>query len=152
VNARTYIARSRDADVLTTLQQQVSRLFGGLIGDEVSRSGRCSGWVSAMDVIETPESVLATAEIPGIDPSTIEVSVSGDYLELRGEKPDEQLPEKTSWHSFERTVGSFRRTLYLPMPVDTDGIEAVENHGLLTIKLPKRPEVLPKKISIQAKG
>ena len=148
----TYSARTRDADGLTTLQQQVSRMFGGLIGDEVSRSGRRSGWVPAMDVVETPEAVLVSAEIPGIDPSTIDVSVSGDYLELRGEKPDEQLPEKTSWYRFERTVGSFRRTLYLPMPVDADGIEAHERHGLLTIKLPKRPEVLPRKISIQAQG
>ena len=146
----TYSARSRDADGLTTLQQQVSRLFGGLIGDEVSRSGRRSGWVPAIDVVETPEAVLVTAEIPGIDPSTVEVSVSGDYLEIRGEKPDDALPEKTSWYRFERTVGSFRRTLYLPIPVDADGIEAVENHGLLAIKLPKRPEVMPKKIAIKA--
>ena len=146
----TYSARSRDADGLTTLQQQVSRLFGGLIGDEVSRSGRRSGWVPAIDVVETPEAVLVTAEIPGIDPSTVEVSVSGDYLEIRGEKPDDALPEKTSWYRFERTVGSFRRTLYLPIPVDADGIEAVESHGLLAIKLPKRPEVMPKKIAIKA--
>ena len=147
----TYSVRSRNADGLTNLQQQVSRLFGGLIGDEVSRSGRRSGWVPSMDVVETPEAVLVTAEIPGIDPNKIEVSVSGDYLELRGEKPDEPLPEKTNWYRFERTVGTFRRTLYLPMPVDADGIEAEENHGLLRIRLPKRPEVLPRKISIRAR-
>jgi HSP20 family protein len=145
------LTRPRYDEGLSNLQQHVSRLFGGLIGEEVSRSGRRSGWVPAMDVVETPEAVVVHAELPGIDPDSLDISVTGDYLELRGEKPDEQLPEKTSWYRFERTVGSFRRTLYLPVAVDANGIEAEERHGLLTIRLPKKPEVLPKKISIKAR-
>lgn len=148
----TYLTRFRTEDGPTTLQREVSRLFSGLIGDEVSQSGRRSGWVPAMDVVETPEAVIVTAEVPGIEPDTLDISVNGDYLELRGEKPDESLPEKTSWYRFERAVGSFRRTLYLPMPVDADRIEAQETHGLLTIRLPKKPEVLPRKISVKATG
>lgn len=108
-------------------------------------------WTPAMDVAETAEQVVVKAEIPGIDPKEINISVAGDVLSVKGEKKSEREEKKESYHLVERSYGAFSRTVTLPAAVDADKIEAKYEKGVLTITCPKKEEVKPKQIEIKVK-
>jgi len=137
---------------LASLRGEVSRLFEDFWGGDAwcpapFGQGR---WSPALDVAETDQEVVVKADLPGIDPKDISITVSGDVLSIQGEKTHEAEQEGKSYHRIERRYGSFSRQVHLPTAVDTDRIEAKASEGVLTITLPKRPEVQPRKINIQA--
>jgi len=106
-------------------------------------------WTPALDVAETPEQVTVKAEVPGIDPKEIDISLVGDLLTIKGEKKSEREEKKENYHLVERSYGSFSRSLRLPTPVDADKIEAKYEKGVLTITCPKKEPVKPKAIEIK---
>ena len=130
------------------LHDQMNRLFSGFWSGDVAGSG---SWSPALDIVELPEEVLVRVEVPGIDPENVEISVNGDVLEIRGEREREETSEDAKWYRYERRAGSFRRALQLPVAIDAERIEAEASNGLLTIRLPKQKEELPKRITIKAK-
>ena len=133
---------------LAGLHDQMNRLFSGFWSGDVAGSG---SWSPALDIVELPEEVLVRVEVPGIDPENVEISVNGDVLEIRGEREREETSEDAKWYRYERRAGSFRRALQLPVAIDAERIEAEARDGLLTIRLPKQKEELPKRITIKAK-
>jgi len=135
-------------DGLAGLQERVNRLFGDFVGDELP-TAEARAWVPALDLTETDDAVLVKLEVPGVDPSKLEISVVGDVLEVGGEKPVEETRTASGWARYERRTGAFRRRVALPVPVDAERIEAQAKHGLVTIRLPKRAEVMPKRITVQ---
>lgn len=144
------LMRLTDWDGLAGLQERVNRLFGDFLGEALPTAD-FQTWVPAMDLTETDDSVLVKLEVPGVDPAKLEISVVGDVLEISGEKPAEESRTSASgWARYERRTGTFRRRVALPVPVDADKIEARAKHGLVTIRLPKRAEVLPKRIAVKA--
>ncbi len=106
-------------------------------------------WAPPVDVSETAEQVVVKAEVPGIDPKDISVSLSGDLLTIKGEKKSEREEKKESYHLVERSYGSFSRAVRLPVSVNADKIEAKYDKGVLTITCPKKEEVKPKAIEIK---
>ena len=108
-------------------------------------------WSPAVDVAETPEKVTVKAEVPGIEPKNLEISLVGDLLTIKGEKKSEREETKESYHLVERSHGSFSRTLRLPAAVDAGKIEAQYEKGILTITCPKKEVVKPKAITIKTK-
>ncbi|MHC4859385.1 MAG: Hsp20/alpha crystallin family protein, partial [Planctomycetota bacterium] len=88
------------------------------------------------------------AEIPGIDPKELSVTVTGDVLTLEGEKQSEHEEEGKSYHLVERSYGKFRRSISLPGAVDPSRVEASGKDGILTIHLAKREETKPKTIDV----
>jgi len=106
------------------------------------------GWVPALDFAETPEAYVVRAELPGVDPQEVEISIEDGRLEISGEKSAEQTEEKQGWFRVERSHGSFHRTVELPGAVDTGKVKAESRNGVLTITLPKREEAKAKKISV----
>jgi HSP20 family protein len=103
------------------------------------------------DIAETPETVVVKAEVPGINPKEIEVSVNENTLTLRGEKKDEKEEKGKNFHRIERSYGVFSRTIVLPCPVDGTRTEAESKDGVLTITLPKQKTAIPKKIEVKTK-
>ena len=97
-----------------------------------------------MDVAETPEKVTVKAEVPGLDPKEIDISLVGDLLTIKGEKKSEREEKKENYHLVERSYGSFSRALRLPAAVDVDQIDAKYDQGVLTITCPKKEPVKPK--------
>ena len=102
-----------------------------------------------MDVAETPEKVTVKAELPGLDPKEIDISLVGDLLTIKGEKKSEREENKENYHLVERSYGSFSRALRLPAAVDIDQIDAKYDQGVLTITCPKKEPVKPKAIEIK---
>jgi HSP20 family protein len=135
---------------LAALEDRMNRLVEEVFGDGAPARGAESGWVPLVDMFETPETVVVKVEAPGVDPARINVAVSGDHLEVSGEKPAEAAPKESRWFRFERRTGEFRRRIPLPFPVDANGIEATSKDGLVTIRLPKKAEVLPKRIAVKS--
>jgi HSP20 family protein len=104
----------------------------------------------AIDVAETKDEYTLTAEIPGLEPSQVDVSVAGDMLVIKGEKTRETEKTEGGTQISERTFGSFRRSFQLPDDVDAGQIEANHRNGVLTIRLPKTGEATtPKKIEVK---
>jgi len=103
-----------------------------------------------VDVEETNNEILVTANVPGIDPNTINVDVGDDYLSLSGKIEKENKDEKHGKiYRYEREYGEFRREFSLPARVNKDGIVAKSKNGVLTITLPKSEEEKKKRIKIE---
>ena len=109
-----------------------------------------SEWAPPVDVSETADQVVVKAEVPGIDPKAINITLAGDVLTVKGEKKSEREETKENYHVVERSYGSFSRSLTLPAAVDVDKIDAKYEKGVLTITCPKKEEVKPKTIEIKA--
>jgi HSP20 family protein len=106
-------------------------------------------WSPALDVSETDDAVVVDVEIPNIDPKDLEISITGDVLTIRGEKKDETEHKGRNYHRVERRYGTFTRTLTLPAAVDADKVEARAKLGVLTVRLPKRPEAKARRVDIK---
>ncbi len=127
------------------LRNEMDRLFSGLRG---IRAGRI-GVFPLLNVSEDKDNIYVRAELPGIDPKDIEISVEGDTLTLRGERKPAEVGENVSYHRREREFGRFRRSLTLPTRINVDAVEATFKNGVLTIVLPKAEEVRPKQIAVK---
>jgi len=128
---------------LGALQRQMDRFFQDL-------TPRRPAWGPHLDISETADEIRVEAEIPGIDPSTVDISLEDKTLTIRGEKTVEKEEEGRAWRHVERRQGSFSRIITLSAPVESEQIEAVAKDGVLTLTLPKRQEARPQKIEIRA--
>jgi HSP20 family protein len=108
-----------------------------------------TGWSPKIDIAENDNDIIVKAEIPGVDPKEIDISISGDTLTIKGEKKEEKENKGKHYHRVERSYGSFTRTIGLPAHVMTDKVEAKNNHGVIEITLPKMEKAKTKKISVK---
>jgi HSP20 family protein len=104
----------------------------------------------ATNVWVSEDSALVTAEIPGIDPSALEISVINGSLTLRGSRKAEELKDEESYHRRERWSGQFTKTLELPFAVESGKVEARFSKGVLSISLPRAEAEKPRKISVKS--
>jgi HSP20 family protein len=107
------------------------------------------GFVPQFDVKETKDAYVFKADLPGVKNENIDVSLTGNRLSVSGYRESEVEEEQASYYTCERSYGSFSRAFTLPEGVDPEHIRAEMKDGILTLVLPKRPELQPKKISIQ---
>jgi HSP20 family protein len=134
---------------LVSLRERMNKLFEDVAssrGEE--RDLAASSWAPAVDIYETENEVILTAEIPGIEEKDIEIKVEDSTLTLRGERKFEKETKEENYHRIERAYGSFFRSFTLPTYVDQDGIEAQHENGVLKIHMPKRAELKPRKVKI----
>lgn len=118
--------------------------------DELGRTpGRTSSFAPAVDIFEDKESIMLTAEVPGVKPDNIHVSVDNNVLTIRGERKLENEERKENYHRVERMYGTFSRSFVLPNTVTTDKIDAQTKDGVLTLRIPKRAEAQPRRIEVK---
>ncbi len=127
------------------LHREMDRLFE----EFVPRRLRTAPGFPAMNVWADEESVIVTAELPGLDSKDIQLDVLDGTLTLRGERKPDELPEGARVHRQERGYGKFARTLELPFKVDVDKVKATFKNGVLQVTLPRAEEDRPKKIAIK---
>ncbi len=96
-----------------------------------------AAFVPAVDIKETKDAFIVTAEIPGMKAEDIDVSLTGDLLTIKGEKKEEVEKEEGDYHLVERRYGSFQRTFRLPKEVDRKKLKAKHKNGVLYVTLPK---------------
>lgn len=124
------------------------RMFDRFLDDFWGGSMAASGLALPLDVTETDDEIVVRAEVPGIEPDHLDVSLTGDLLTLSGTKTDEGRPEQGNRSYSERAFGEYRRTLKLPCPVEMDEVSAEHRNGVVTITLHKAETVRPRRIQI----
>ena len=107
-------------------------------------------WTPAVNVTETKEELLLTAEVPGLTEENINVEIENNVLSISGEKADVRTEgdEDRRYHVWERSYGAFRRAFTLPTSVKVDDVTASFENGVLTVRLPKVPEAKGRRIEI----
>lgn len=135
------------------LDQLTSRL-GQVFGGDMPTSANGGSWLPAVNVEESGEELVLTAEVPGMTRDEIEIELENNVLTIRGEKAQEseQGGEDKKYHVWERRYGSFQRSFTLPRTVRAEDISAEHRDGVLTVRMPKAPEAKSRKISIGASG
>lgn len=106
-------------------------------------------WMPPVDVIEERDTIRLVAELPGVKPEDVKISLENNVLTLQGEKKKEEEREDDKAYRFERTYGMFERSFTLPATIDANKIVAKFESGLLTILLPKVEAAKPRQITVK---
>ena len=139
---------------LQSLQSELNRLFeeywqpaaGGPVPSHPTDLATAV-WTPAIDLSETPTELVLVVDLPGVQPSTIDLSLTGNVLSLRGEKAAVEVPDGHN-RARERPVGSFHRQVTLTEAVNFDQVQAEAKDGVLTVRLPKQETAKPRTIPI----
>ncbi|MBP7341028.1 MAG: Hsp20/alpha crystallin family protein [Smithellaceae bacterium] len=126
---------------MLNLQREMNRLFSA-VGQKAPQD------YPAVNIWEKDGAAVMTAELPGMDPEKMDISVSGDILAISGTAESQAFSEGGTYLRQERGIGNFKRNLTLPFQVDAQAVEAKYEKGVLRITLPRAKEDLPKKIKI----
>ena len=121
---------------LLAIQQRLDRFAPG-----------SSGWIPPIDVHETAEEYVITAELPGLGISDVAIQVTDGRLTISGQRPERDVPCE-QYHRVERGHGSFTRTFELPLPVEGDRVTADLHDGVLTVICPKVTEGSARRIRV----
>ncbi len=134
---------------MAAMQSALDRLF-----DDSWRTTwpEFTGNTLAFDVYDSDTAYTAIVALPGLDADQINVKLQDGALTISAELPQPQAPENARPLLQERTFGKFSRTIALPQAVNADQVEAIYENGILTLTLPKVPEVQPKQITVKAQN
>ena len=127
----------------------VDRVLAGHPSHHAQDTAAAAGWVPSVDIKEEAERFVIHADVPGVDPKDIEISMEDGVLSLSGERKAEAHEETAGWKRQERRTGRFLRRFTLPEGTDAEGISAQGNHGVLEIVIPKQAKAQPKKITVK---
>ena len=133
---------------LSTLREEINRLFDSPFGDLTRRMELFSGWAPALDLYEDKDNLIVKAELPGMKREEIDISVHDGTLTISGERKYEEKNADLEPYRSERFFGRFHRTLALPKPVQSDKAKATYKDGILTVVLPKTEEAKLKQIEV----
>ena len=135
-------------DELESIQENMNRILAGQDANRIARRARAA--YPPLNVYSTPEGLMIDAELPGVDPQDVEISVVGDELSLRGKINVQEPAAGDTILRRERPAGEFQRTLQLPFRANAGGVKATFKNGLLRIAVPRSEEEKPRKIAIEA--
>jgi HSP20 family protein len=108
-----------------------------------------AGWQPAVDIFEEPDALRLVAEVPGVRPEDVKISVEGNLLTIRGIKEQVAEAKAEKVHRYERTYGAFERSFTLAASIDPSKIKATYTLGVLTIMLPKAETAKPHLIKVE---
>ena len=138
--------------LLDRFQQQLNQLGysdKSLTGNDNDYSNIVtSTWRPAVDIKEETDRFLITADLPGVNPKDIDITMDNGVLTIKGERQSEAREEKEGYKRVERVSGTFYRRFSLPDTADADRIEARGKDGVLEVTLPKHEKVQPRKIEV----
>ena len=144
----TTIARWEPSRGLSTLHDQVNRLFNETIFRGQGEESALTTWAPAVDIYETPNELVVKADLPDLQEKDIDVCVENNLLTIRGERKFEKSVSEENYLRVERSYGPFSRSFSLPNTVNTDSIHADYKKGVLTVNLPKREESKPRQVKV----
>jgi HSP20 family protein len=132
------------------MRKEMDRLWDSFLEGRPGRRAReGEEWVPSLDFSETKSDLVVKAELPGIDPKDIDISINEGVLTIKGEKRQEKEEKEEGYHLVERSYGSFTRSIRLPGEVQNDKINASYKNGVLKINLPKSEEAKKREIKIK---
>jgi HSP20 family protein len=124
---------------------EMSQVFGGPLGLRSVPAGA----FPALNVYDAKDKLVVTAEIPGLDPAKVELTVQENSLTLAGERNGDATEENLRFYRKERPTGQFSRTITLSEKVDPAGVKAASKNGILTIELPKAQAAKSRTVAIE---
>ena len=144
------IMRWRPTRDLLNVRDEMNRLFDSVFsGWPERRESLLEGdWAPSVDVAETDEEIVVTAELPGVKQEEVDISIADSVLTLKGEKKEEKEVKEKNYHRIERSYGSFQRSISLPTGVEASKAKATYKDGILRVTVPKVEEAKPKQIKI----
>lgn len=146
------IVRYEPFALLNQLQREVNRLFDTSrfgFGDEEGSVAACD-WAPAVDIKEEPDHFIIYADLPGVDPKDIEITMEQGVLTLKGQRAAEAKEETEKFRRLERVRGTFLRRFSLPDTVDANKISAKSTQGVLEVVVPKRSTAPSRKIAVES--
>lgn len=146
------IVRMDPLDAFLGLQEDLNRLFRkGWMKSAAPEGSLTEGgaWAPAVDIYETPGAYVIEAELPGIEPESIDVSVEDGVINLKGERRLEKEAKEENYLRVERAYGMFQRTIRLPSEIDTEGVSASCNNGVLKVSIPRVEPAKPRSIQVK---
>lgn len=143
------LARFEPWSLLDLMQRDLERRGDRQFGHGDSETP-VSDWAPAVDIVEEKERFLLRADVPGVAPEQIDISMDNGVLTIAGERHAEKHENAEGVRRFERITGRFHRRFTLPETVDADNIAAKCSHGILEVSIPKQPDVQPRRISVEA--
>lgn len=131
------------------MRRDMDRLWDSFFERGVRRTDEEGEWLPSLDVAETKNDIVVKAEVPGMDPKDIDISLSDGLLTIKGEKKQEKEEKEENYHFIERSYGAFSRSVRLPKDVQSDKISASYKNGVLKVTLPKSEEAKKKEVKIK---
>lgn len=138
---------------LSTIPERMNQLFEDFVGrsfGERERELAAGGWAPTVDIYETDDDIVVTAELPGLEKDQIGVEYKEGVLTLRGERKLVREVKEESCHRIERSYGAFHRSFKLTGSIDEEKITARMKNGVLEVHLPKKEAAKPKQIQVAA--
>ena len=137
-------------NILNELNREMGSLLNGpRAGTEDGSSVATSAWTPAVDIKEEDTKFVITADIPGVDPTDIDVTMENGILTIKGERKFEDQKESEGYRRVERMHGPFYRRFSLPDHADASKISAKSSHGVLEVTVPKVEKVQPRRIEVK---
>lgn len=137
---------------LRGLQDEVNRLFSSTFTRGDNNDLMRGAWSPSVDIFENKNEIVIEAELPGMKPEDVEISIENNVLTLHGERRFEKKDEGDNFHRVERSYGAFTRSFTLPPTVTSENCNAEFENGVLRVTLAKREEAKARKIEIKGGG
>ena len=122
----------------------LTRFFDDALGENGP-----SHFAPALDIVENDDAFVVTAEIPGIDPKAVDITLDGRVLSIKGVKADRRTDENGDRKYSERRYGAFERRFSLPETVNAEAVKATSKDGVLTVTIGKKAENKPRQITVE---
>jgi HSP20 family protein len=135
---------------ITNLRQQVDRLWDRTTAWPDLWAQMTEEFGVSLDVAEEDKAYTVKASLPGVKPEDVEVTLANNVLTIKGEAKEDKTIDKDNYHLRERRFGSFLRRVALPLAADAEKVEATCKDGVLTVQVPKSPEVTAHKIAVKS--
>jgi len=135
--------------LMPRLQEEINRLFGTIT--ENDSSSATAAWVPPVDIYEYVDRFEIYVDLPGVDPSKVDLTLEDGILTLSGQRSDENIAPRESevqYRRTERTHGHFHRRFVLPDTADSQGVAASGKNGVLTVTIAKHAKAMPRRIQI----
>jgi len=146
------ITRFEPWSLFDVLQRDFDRMAGRRAGypgtDENGHS--VADWVPAVDIVEEKDRFVLRADVPGVNPDDIDVSMENGILSVSGQRHEEQTEETGGVRRIERISGRFYRRFSLPDTANADEITATSANGILEVVIPKQPEIKARRIAVKS--
>jgi len=135
-------------DVGKTLEE-MDRAFGR-VGRPLGLRSVPRGTFPAINIYQQDDAILLMAEVPGVEPDSLDLTVLNDSVTLKGRREEKDIPESNRFYRKERTQGAFARTVTLPEPINPDSVKAQYADGVLKVRMEKAESTKVRKIVIQS--
>jgi HSP20 family protein len=143
------LVRWEQVEGVNRIQSRINELFEDTFSRTRAQQSAAAGvWYPPVDILESKDSYLIRAELPGMRNEDLKTEVNEGILTLSGERKLEEPANGVEYHRVERVTGKFSRSFHVPQTVNHDGIKATYRDGILEVQVPKADEAKPRQIAI----